>query len=183
VATVTRTATLTKTENKRFRNEHRRPPPGFIPGGGLRCSRTASASPVAHPPGSPVAVATVAVPALCPSVTPAPPAHTGPSRPHFTYRVPPSRDKTSFLVHQIRETSPPTRRRRAAGRVPGAGVRCEARGARWPGPGDVAAGARSGMAGRFLPGLHGHCPGASISKAQKGAPSRIRITLSSQLIT
>jgi hypothetical protein len=48
VATVTRTATLTKTENKRFRNEHRRPPPGFNPGGGLRCARTTSASPAAH---------------------------------------------------------------------------------------------------------------------------------------
>jgi hypothetical protein len=45
VATVTRTATRTKTREQKIRNEHRRPPPGFIPGGGLRRAGANSAWP------------------------------------------------------------------------------------------------------------------------------------------
>jgi hypothetical protein len=96
VATVTRTATRTKTREQKIRNEHRRPPPGFIPGGGLRRAGTTSVGPAqftitdtrwptrpaalhghpaAHPPSGPTRT---------PSGTPA-------QRPYTETRGPPTR--------------------------------------------------------------------------------------------
>jgi hypothetical protein len=184
VATVTRTATRTKTREQNLRNEHRRPPPGFIPGGGLRRAGTTSARP-AHfdDQGGQRGPAGGGPPTRWSggcgrAARPMPLSHTGPSRPRFTYLVQPNRTKhPSSCTTNVKCRRPPARRRSPALPGPARGVRvCGAGvvGGVWDrGRDDVVAeqgrgGGRSGAAGRPLPGLRVHCPGASISKARKG---------------
>jgi hypothetical protein len=142
VATVTRTATRTKTREQKIRNEHRRPPPGFIPGGGLRRAGTTSVRPaqftitdtrrpptqrptypVAQRPTRPVAqrpTRPVAA-ALVVAVPPYAPQSHWTLPPTFHVSGASEADKTPFLAHQVREMwpPPPARRRTAGVRSPG----------------------------------------------------------------